>query len=71
MGEPVVFGKPRGGVDVDNLIPEEHMVVRKRMGLHIERAVLFEELRKWRAGVAKRQGGPAFVVFGDADLTSR
>lgn len=33
-----------------------------------EDAVVFEELRKWRAAVAKRQGGPAFVVFGDATL---
>ena len=30
--------------------------------------MLFEELRKWRADVAKRQGGPAFTVFNDATL---
>ncbi len=33
-----------------------------------EDLVLFEELRKWRAEVAKRQGGPAFTVFNDATL---
>jgi len=33
-----------------------------------EDLVLFEELRRWRAEVAKRQGGPAFIVFGDASL---
>ena len=33
-----------------------------------EDLVLFEELRKWRADVAKRQGGPAFTVFNDATL---
>jgi ATP-dependent DNA helicase RecQ len=29
---------------------------------------LFESLRAWRAGVAKEQGVPAFVVFSDATL---
>ena len=33
-----------------------------------EDVVVFEELRKWRAEVAKRQGGPAFTVFNDATL---
>jgi len=33
-----------------------------------EDLVVFEELRRWRAEVAKRQGGPAFIVFGDASL---
>jgi len=33
-----------------------------------EDLVLFEELRRWRAEVARRQGGPAFIVFGDASL---
>jgi len=33
-----------------------------------EDAVLFEELRRWRAEVARRQGGPAFIVFSDASL---
>ncbi len=33
-----------------------------------EDLVLFEELRRWRAEVAKRQGGPAFTVFNDATL---
>ena len=29
---------------------------------------LFEALRTWRAGVAKEQGVPAYIVFGDATL---
>ncbi|MDY0892199.1 DNA helicase RecQ [Frigoribacterium sp. CFBP9030] len=29
---------------------------------------LFETLRQWRAGIAKAQGVPAYVVFGDATL---
>lgn len=29
---------------------------------------LFEALRTWRAGVAREQGKPAYVVFGDATL---
>ncbi|WP_094770651.1 DNA helicase RecQ [Microbacterium gorillae] len=29
---------------------------------------LFEELRVWRAGVAREQGVPAYIVFGDATL---
>ncbi|MEV4736397.1 MULTISPECIES: DNA helicase RecQ [unclassified Microbacterium] len=29
---------------------------------------LFEALRSWRAGVAREQGKPAYVVFGDATL---
>jgi ATP-dependent DNA helicase RecQ len=29
---------------------------------------LFEALREWRAGVAKEQGMPAYIVFGDATL---
>ncbi|PJJ73437.1 ATP-dependent DNA helicase RecQ [Diaminobutyricimonas aerilata] len=29
---------------------------------------LFERLRAWRAGVAREQGVPAYVVFGDATL---
>lgn len=33
-----------------------------------EDKVLFEQLREWRSQVAKRQGGPAFTVFGDATL---
>lgn len=38
-------------------------------GLDGEDLVVFEELRKWRAETAKRQGGPAFTVFNDATLT--
>lgn len=33
-----------------------------------EDLVVFEELRKWRADTAKKQGGPAFTVFSDATL---
>jgi DNA helicase-2/ATP-dependent DNA helicase PcrA len=33
-----------------------------------EDLVVFEELRRWRSEVAKRQGGPAFIIFGDAPL---
>ncbi|HET6709275.1 DNA helicase RecQ [Amycolatopsis sp.] len=33
-----------------------------------EAAPLFERLRAWRAGVAKEQGVPAYVVFHDATL---
>ncbi|CAN5316357.1 DNA helicase RecQ [soil metagenome] len=29
---------------------------------------LFERLREWRAGVAREQGMPAYIVFGDATL---
>lgn len=31
-------------------------------------AELFEALRAWRAGVAREQGVPAYIVFGDATL---
>ncbi len=31
-------------------------------------AALFEKLREWRAGVAREQGVPAYIVFGDATL---
>jgi len=33
-----------------------------------EAAPLFERLRAWRAGVAKEQGVPAYVIFHDATL---
>jgi ATP-dependent DNA helicase RecQ len=33
-----------------------------------EAAPLFEKLREWRAGVAKEQAVPAYIVFGDATL---
>jgi ATP-dependent DNA helicase RecQ len=29
---------------------------------------LFEQLREWRSGVAREQGVPAYIVFGDATL---
>ena len=31
-------------------------------------AELFEQLRAWRAGEAREQGVPAYIVFGDATL---
>jgi ATP-dependent DNA helicase RecQ len=34
----------------------------------LEAAPLFEKLREWRAGVAKEQGVPAYIIFGDATL---
>jgi ATP-dependent DNA helicase RecQ len=36
--------------------------------LPAEAAGLFEQLRAWRAGVAKEQGLPAYVIFHDATL---
>ncbi|MFC4224989.1 DNA helicase RecQ [Lysinibacter cavernae] len=33
-----------------------------------EQAVVFEALRAWRAGEAKQQGVPAYIVFNDATL---
>jgi ATP-dependent DNA helicase RecQ len=36
--------------------------------LPAEAAGLFEQLRAWRAGVAKEQGVPAYVIFHDATL---
>jgi ATP-dependent DNA helicase RecQ len=36
--------------------------------LTAEAAGLFEQLRAWRAGVAKEQGVPAYVIFHDATL---
>jgi ATP-dependent DNA helicase RecQ len=33
-----------------------------------EAAPVFERLRAWRAGVAKEQGVPAYVIFHDATL---
>ncbi|MDH2443745.1 DNA helicase RecQ [Amnibacterium sp. CER49] len=38
--------------------------------LEPEAQQLFERLRAWRAGQAKEQGVPAYVVFGDATLRS-
>ena len=29
---------------------------------------LFEKLREWRSAVAREQGVPAYIVFGDATL---
>jgi ATP-dependent DNA helicase RecQ len=29
---------------------------------------MFESLREWRAGQAREQGVPAYIVFGDATL---
>jgi ATP-dependent DNA helicase RecQ len=36
--------------------------------LPAEAAPIFEQLRAWRAGVAKEQGVPAYVIFHDATL---
>jgi ATP-dependent DNA helicase RecQ len=33
-----------------------------------EAAPLFEKLREWRAGVAREQSVPAYIIFGDATL---
>ena len=54
---PLASGTARGttrGYDGDDLKGED--------------LVVFQELRTWRSGVAKRQGGPAFTVFNDATL---
>jgi ATP-dependent DNA helicase RecQ len=34
----------------------------------LEAAPLFEKLREWRAGVAREQSVPAYIIFGDATL---
>ena len=34
----------------------------------VEAAPLFERLREWRAGVAREQSVPAYIIFGDATL---
>jgi ATP-dependent DNA helicase RecQ len=36
--------------------------------LPAEAAPLFERLREWRAGVAREQAVPAYIIFGDATL---
>ncbi|HEX4058183.1 MAG TPA: DNA helicase RecQ [Galbitalea sp.] len=36
--------------------------------LPVEAAPLFEKLREWRAGVAREQAVPAYIIFGDATL---
>ena len=36
--------------------------------LPVEAAPLFEKLREWRAGVAREQSVPAYIIFGDATL---
>jgi ATP-dependent DNA helicase RecQ len=38
------------------------------IALPAEARPLFESLREWRAGVAREQGVPAYIVFGDATL---
>ena len=55
---------------------ESERVTRSRGGraapaaadLEPAQAELFEQLRSWRAGEAKEQGVPAYIVFGDATL---
>ncbi|MEO5534536.1 MAG: DNA helicase RecQ [Pseudolysinimonas sp.] len=43
---------------------------KQRAGVELPDAArgLFERLREWRAGVARDQGVPAYIVFGDATL---
>jgi len=41
---------------------------RAAVELPVEMRDLFERLREWRAGVAREQGVPAYIVFGDATL---
>jgi ATP-dependent DNA helicase RecQ len=51
--------------------PERRTKAAKRSGgaeLPDAARGLFEKLREWRAGVARDQGVPAYVVFGDATL---
>jgi ATP-dependent DNA helicase RecQ len=45
-------------------------VTKQRAGVELPDAArgLFERLREWRAGVAREQGVPAYIVFGDATL---
>lgn len=51
--------------------PERRTRAAKRsVGVELPSASrdLFERLREWRAGVAREQGVPAYIVFGDATL---
>jgi ATP-dependent DNA helicase RecQ len=51
--------------------PERRAKVSKqRAGAELPDAArgLFERLREWRAGVAREQGVPAYIVFGDTTL---
>jgi ATP-dependent DNA helicase RecQ len=51
--------------------PERRAKTAKRSGgAELPEAArdLFERLREWRAGVAREQGVPAYIVFGDATL---
>lgn len=51
--------------------PERRAKVSKqRAGVELPEAArgLFERLREWRAQVAREQGVPAYIVFGDATL---
>jgi ATP-dependent DNA helicase RecQ len=45
-------------------------VTKQRAGVELPDAArgLFEKLREWRAQVAREQGVPAYIVFGDATL---
>jgi ATP-dependent DNA helicase RecQ len=45
-------------------------VAKQRAGIELPDAArgLFERLREWRAQVAREQGVPAYIVFGDATL---
>ncbi|WP_309713348.1 DNA helicase RecQ [Pseudolysinimonas sp.] len=51
--------------------PERRVkVTKQRAGVELPDAArgLFERLREWRAQVAREQGVPAYIVFGDATL---
>jgi len=50
--------------------PERKTRVAKRTAAELPEAAqpLFERLRAWRAEVAREQGVPAYIVFGDATL---
>ncbi len=52
--------------------PERHSPAAKRSKVAAELPTdavdLFEKLRAWRAGEAREQGVPAYIVFGDATL---
>ncbi|MBX3195321.1 MAG: DNA helicase RecQ [Microbacteriaceae bacterium] len=50
--------------------PRPTRAAKRTAGAELPEAdrLLFEALREWRAGVAREQGVPAYIVFGDATL---
>src|SRR6187402_1548903 len=50
--------------------PRPTRAAKQRAGVELpeDARPLFERLREWRAGVAREQGVPAYIVFGDATL---